>query len=473
MAKAPQKIQFATPQTNHFADGGMPAGLQPTMAISYADGGSLDQGGKGPWNGDLNANTTTFNQDYLRGANQGNSNAVALMFPPVQQAPAGLTSDMGGAGNASSASGQSGSIGGLASAVGNALGNMAFGPSFGLANAVSQAINGQSVAQNAMDMITGVQGPGVNSATDASALGAVNGSDSMSDSSNGIGGFGPGPGSDSSTDASGLGATNGSDSSSDSAGAAGSAGSDGGDGGGDGGGEANGGLVGAPNRYAANGGMMTPNGFQQAAPQASQQPGLQMPGQQAAPSAPQDPMHPALANLHVQNKLANPQVMNALKQHINAAMQSGAVNPQQLQMMGQLAQSAIQHPELWPKLRQFAIQAGIPDAQDLPMQFSQQLAMAMMAAAQALQHGDRPGAFADGGVPGGANSGVHGGMIHGPGTGISDSVPAVNTTTGQPLHVANTEYIIPADVVQTKGREFFDNLVRKYHTPAALQRQGK
>ena len=34
------------------------------------------------------------------------------------------------------------------------------------------------------------------------------------------------------------------------------------------------------------------------------------------------------------------------------------------------------------------------------------------------------------------------------------------------------EYIIPADVVATKGREFFDKLVSRYHMPASQQRQA-
>ena len=155
--------------------------------------------------------------------------------------------------------------------------------------------------------------------------------------------------------------------------------------------------------------------------------------------------------------MANPQIMQAVQAHLNQAIQAGQLNPQQLQMMGQLAQSAIQHPELWPKLRQFAIQAGLPDAQQLPMQFDQGIAMALMAASHASQHGDRPGAFANGG------------MLHGQGSGTSDSIPAQNHSTGQPVKLSNGEYIIPADVVATKGKEFFDSIVRKYHTPAAMQ----
>jgi hypothetical protein len=65
---------------------------------------------------------------------------------------------------------------------------------------------------------------------------------------------------------------------------------------------------------------------------------------------------------------------------------------------------------------------------------------------------------ADGGHPGP-------GMIqHGmsDGTGIDDQVHA---------KVSVGEYIIPADVVHAKGKEFFDKLLQRYHTPAAQQRQ--
>ncbi len=48
------------------------------------------------------------------------------------------------------------------------------------------------------------------------------------------------------------------------------------------------------------------------------------------------------------------------------------------------------------------------------------------------------------------------------GTGIDDQVPA---------KVSVGEYVVPADVVHAKGKEFFDKLVARYHTPADQQRQ--
>jgi len=51
----------------------------------------------------------------------------------------------------------------------------------------------------------------------------------------------------------------------------------------------------------------------------------------------------------------------------------------------------------------------------------------------------------------------------GDGSGIDDNVPAL---------LSDGEFVIPADVVQIKGTEFFERLVEKHHTPAAEQRRA-
>ena len=48
------------------------------------------------------------------------------------------------------------------------------------------------------------------------------------------------------------------------------------------------------------------------------------------------------------------------------------------------------------------------------------------------------------------------------GTGIDDQIPA---------KISVGEYMIPADVVHAKGKEFFDKLLERYHIPAQQQRQ--
>jgi hypothetical protein len=72
------------------------------------------------------------------------------------------------------------------------------------------------------------------------------------------------------------------------------------------------------------------------------------------------------------------------------------------------------------------------------------------------------------GIPGpwlAGNGGAPPGMVQqGPsdGSGIDDQIHA---------KISVGEYIIPADVVHAKGKEFFDMLLKKYHVPAQQQRQ--
>jgi hypothetical protein len=63
-----------------------------------------------------------------------------------------------------------------------------------------------------------------------------------------------------------------------------------------------------------------------------------------------------------------------------------------------------------------------------------------------------------------------GGQVQGPGTGTSDSVPAVNKSNGQPIQLSNGEYVVSADVVRAKGVEFFDKLQAKHHKPVNVGR---
>lgn len=70
--------------------------------------------------------------------------------------------------------------------------------------------------------------------------------------------------------------------------------------------------------------------------------------------------------------------------------------------------------------------------------------------------------------PIGVGSYANGGEIAGPGTGTSDSVPAV-IDGQQPAAVSTGEYHVPAPVVQMFGPDFFEELIRRYHVPAEGQ----
>ncbi len=110
------------------------------------------------------------------------------------------------------------------------------------------------------------------------------------------------------------------------------------------------------------------------------------------------------------------------------AMQTGELTPQEFNMITQLATVAAQNPEMYPHVRNFAIQNGIADEGELPPQYDQGLVFALLLAARAA-----------GGSP----------------------VPSM-TPDAKAADAHEGEYVIPANVVKMKGREFFDSLVDKY-----------
>jgi hypothetical protein len=61
-----------------------------------------------------------------------------------------------------------------------------------------------------------------------------------------------------------------------------------------------------------------------------------------------------------------------------------------------------------------------------------------------------------------------GGMILGPGTSTSDSVPAFNKDTGQPIALSTGEYVLPAGVTSILGKGYLDSLI---NSPDTLRRQ--
>lgn len=79
--------------------------------------------------------------------------------------------------------------------------------------------------------------------------------------------------------------------------------------------------------------------------------------------------------------------------------------------------------------------------------------------------GGRGGGGGFGGGTGGMGD-ANGGLLRGPGTGTSDSMPAKSRVPGEaPTSFSNGEFIIPRDSVEFYGEEFFKNLLLKSHSP--------
>ncbi len=217
----------------------------------------------------------------------------------------------------------------------------------------------------------------------------------------------------------------------------------------------NGPMPGTPPSYA-QGGMIGPGG--QPEPM----------GAGLAPAMGQDgAMSPQSLQMQLKQFVAqNPQQVQQIKQGMMQAMQSGEFTPQELNMIVQLATIAAQNPEMYSYVRNFAIQQGIAEQDDIPPQYDQGLIFTILLAGQALQAGgpQQMDTLQMGGgqqampLQGGAAA-----MGAPPSMAMGGPVPDSKKRDGSVLINAHEgEYVIPANVVRMKGKEFFDSLVEKY-----------
>ncbi len=188
-----------------------------------------------------------------------------------------------------------------------------------------------------------------------------------------------------------------------------------------------------------------------------QQPGLAAPGG-AAPT-----QRMSLQQLQQEAQKfaqANPQAVQAIREALMEGVQDGDITPQQITMLVQMAVAAAQNPELYPRLRQMAIQQGMADEEDLPMQYDQGIVFSLIVAGAAMQQPGGQGMAAPQ-VPGAQapaammKDGGHIAMTRSPtgdNTGRADDIP---------IRVSGGEYVIPKHVVERKGTDFFDKLIGK------------
>ena len=207
----------------------------------------------------------------------------------------------------------------------------------------------------------------------------------------------------------------------------------------------------------AEGGMVGPNGI---------------PMRPAGMGGQEQAMSPQMLEMQIQEFMRkNPQQVQQVANAVMAGFQSGEITPEELNMAGQLAMTALQNPEMYQYVRKYAIQQGMATEQDLSPTYDQGLVFVLLLAVRSVQQqtggmgavggmGTQTGAppqpvmsMADGGYVSMGSHAKNGGPVVGPGTGTSDSIP---------IRVSAGEYVIPAKVVQAKGVDFFDSLLKKY-----------
>ena len=156
----------------------------------------------------------------------------------------------------------------------------------------------------------------------------------------------------------------------------------------------------------------------------------------------------------------NPEAVARIRSGIEAGIQSGELDANELNTIIQLAKTVMQNPEMYPQIRQMAIQRGIATEADLPAQFDQGLIIAIIAAGKSME--------ADVQIGGGqapmpqpqpqVQEMEFGGMVNGPSH--DQGGVRVQMKGGGEIEVEGGEYVIPKDVVKKKGTDFFDKMLQ-------------
>jgi len=184
-----------------------------------------------------------------------------------------------------------------------------------------------------------------------------------------------------------------------------------------------------------------------------------MPMRPAGIQPQQGATNPQMLEMQVNEIMSkNPEAVARIRAGIEAGIQSGELDANELNTIIQLAKTVMQNPEMYPQIRQMAIQRGIATEADLPAQFDEGLVIAIIAAGKSME--------ADVQIEGGqapmpqppVQEMEFGGMVNGPSH--DQGGVRVRMKGGGEIEVEGGEYVIPKDVVKKKGTDFFDKMLQ-------------
>ena len=160
----------------------------------------------------------------------------------------------------------------------------------------------------------------------------------------------------------------------------------------------------------------------------------------------------------------HPQQVKQIQEVVQSALQSGELSMEELNLAVQLAVAAAQNPQMYPKLRQLAIQKGLGGEDDIPPQYDQSLVFALIIAGQALS-ASAGGMGQQGGMSPAQPQGPTQQLRDGGGVIPRNKNPSDDAAEGRrddvKIAVSGGEYVIPAHIVRQKGTDFFDKMIGK------------
>ena len=188
------------------------------------------------------------------------------------------------------------------------------------------------------------------------------------------------------------------------------------------------------------------------------------------PSAqmPQGPMNPSMMEGQINQTLsANPEAVARIRAAIEAGIQSGELDANELNTIIQLAKTVQQNPAMYSQIRQMAIQRGILPAEEIPEQYDEGLITAIIMAAKAMEadvqieSADAPMAPVPQTPAQPPAQMAVGGLVVGPSHAKGGVLGRVRGSDQPDFEVEGGEYVIPKNVVARKGTEFFDKMIGK------------
>jgi len=198
--------------------------------------------------------------------------------------------------------------------------------------------------------------------------------------------------------------------------------------------------MGRPPSYQM-GGMVGPAG------QPQRPAGMTMPGQGQA-ADPQQVLTPDNLEAEAARIVReNPQAVERVRQELMLAIQQGQFTMEELRMGVQMAKAALRNPDMYPQLRQLAIERGMASPDQLSPQYDPGYLFLIILGGEAVLSGQGQQA-----------AGVRPSMERG-GPLPEESSNADGTI---PINAHEGEYVIPKHVVRAKGTEFFDKLLEQY-----------
>ena len=149
---------------------------------------------------------------------------------------------------------------------------------------------------------------------------------------------------------------------------------------------------------------------------------------------------------------------------IEAGIQSGELDANELNMIIQLAKTVQQNPAMYSQIRQMAIQRGILPAEEIPEQYDEGLITAIIMAAKAMEadvqieSADAPMAPVPQTPAQPPAQMAVGGLVVGPSHSKGGVRGRVRGSDQVDFEVEGGEYVVNAKTVAKKGTDFFDKL---------------